>query len=56
VEHAHLDVVRAELVAGRVDVVHRQDQAVDRARPSGGDPLPKMIEHAEPGGVSCTTR
>ena len=31
--------MREELVAGRVDVGHRQDQAVDRARLSGGDPL-----------------
>jgi hypothetical protein len=55
VEHfAYLDAVGEELVAGRVYVVHRQDHAVDRTRLSGGDPL--MIEHAEPGGVSCTTR
>jgi hypothetical protein len=40
VEHlAYLDAVREELAAGRVDVVHRQDQAVDRARLGGSDPL-----------------
>jgi len=39
-EHlADLDAVREELAAGRVDVVHRQDQAVDRARLGGSDPL-----------------
>jgi hypothetical protein len=39
VEHlAHVDAVRAELLASRVDVVHRQDQAVDRPGDRGRDP------------------
>src|SRR5262245_2225030 len=40
-EHfAYPDAVPAELVAGRVDVVHRQGRrSIDRARLSGGDPL-----------------
>jgi hypothetical protein len=57
VEHlTYLDAPREELVAGRVHVVHRHEQAVDRARLIGGDPLKKMIEAPDPGGVICTMR
>jgi hypothetical protein len=36
---AYVDAVREELVAGRIDVVNREDHAVDRARRGGGDAL-----------------
>ena len=35
---AYVDAAREELVARRIDVVNRQDRAVDRARRLGGDP------------------
>jgi len=38
---AHVDAVGDQVVAGGVDVVHRPDRAVDRARLGGSDPLPK---------------
>jgi hypothetical protein len=36
---AHVDAAGDQVVAGGVDVVHRQDRAVDRARLGGSDPL-----------------
>jgi hypothetical protein len=51
---AHL--VRSDIDAGRIDVPDGQDQAVDRARLRGRDPLPKMNDASEPGGVNCITR
>jgi hypothetical protein len=40
VEHlAHLDAAREEFAASCVNVVHRQHQPVDRARPGRDDPF-----------------
>jgi len=36
---AHVDAAGDQVVAGGVDVVHRQDQRVDRAWLGGSDPL-----------------
>ena len=47
--NAHLDAVREELAAGRVDVLHRQDLAVDRARLGGSDPLAEDDRTVSPG-------
>jgi hypothetical protein len=57
VEHlAHLNAAREEFPASRGDVLHRQEEAVDRSRLSEVIPLPKMIDAAEPGGVNCMAR
>ena len=57
VEHlTHLDAAGDERVAGGVDVVHGEDQAVRRARLADVIPLPKMIEASELCGVICTPR
>ena len=57
VEHlAGLRVAGGQVGPGGVDVGGDQVQALHRARCGRGDPVPKMTEQAEPGGVSCTTR
>jgi hypothetical protein len=57
VEHlAHVGALSGELVARSVDVEHDELQALTEPGAAAVTPVPKMIEHAEPGGVSCTTR
>ena len=57
-EHlAHVDAVcdRARRVRLRCRR-HDEERSLSRARRGRVNPLPKWIEHGEPGGVSCTTR
>jgi hypothetical protein len=52
VEHfAHVDTTIDEHSACRLDVRHDEIESLYRPRP-----VPKWIEHGEPGGVNCTTR
>lgn len=57
VEHlAHLDPAIDKLRTRRFDIRH--DEVRPWVEPGSASiiPLPKMIEHAEPGGVRCTNR
>ena len=56
-EHlTHGNTLSYELGACCVDVVDGEKRSLDRARHGRRDTLPKMTEHCEPGGVSCTAR
>jgi hypothetical protein len=52
----HLDAAREEFVAGGLDVVHRQEQPVERARLGGGDAVAEDDRAVRSGGVSCINR
>ena len=53
---ADLDAAAGQLGVRGVDVVDDELQALHRAGPASVMPCPIAIEHAEPGGVSCTKR
>ena len=53
---AHVDAAGDQVVAGDVDVVHRQDQGSIEPGWAEVIPLPKMIDASEPGGVNCIPR
>jgi hypothetical protein len=56
-EHlAHLDAVVGQLGPGRLDVEHHQVRPCTEPGVADVTPVPKMTEHAEPGGASFTTR
>ena len=54
---AHVDAPALQVVERRRQVLYDEIEA-PCTEPTGpwGMPLPMMIEHADPGGVSCTTR
>jgi hypothetical protein len=45
-----------EVGACGLEVVDDEEQPLDRAGAAVVMPLPKMVEHGEPGGVICTPR
>ena len=53
---ADVDAVLDELGAGGLDVGDDEVQTLDEPGAAAVMPVPKMIEHPEPGGVNCTIR
>jgi hypothetical protein len=52
---ADVDPAPDQVRTGLIDVVDRELEPLGRAGRADVTPVPKMIEQAEPGGVSCTT-
>ncbi len=57
VEHfADVDAASNQLCACGLEVVDDKERALNRSWYGSREPLPIMIEHGDPGGVSCTRR